>query len=95
MPNVFAAAGVAAALAASLTAFAAPIDGAVAAPPPTVNVVVDNPAKDPALTRSVDDPGRIAYQSTTTCVLNDTICSFDFPPVPKNHRLVVQHVSAS
>ena len=46
MPNVFAAAGVAAALAASLTAFAAPIDGAVAAPPLTVNVVVDNPAND-------------------------------------------------
>jgi len=64
MPNVFAAAGVAAALAASLTAFAAPIDGAVAAPPLTVNVVVDNPAKDPALTRSVDNPGRIAYQSS-------------------------------
>jgi hypothetical protein len=93
MPSVFAAAGVAAALAASLTVFAAPIDGARAASP-TSNVIVVNPAKEPALTRSVDDPGRIAYQSSTTCVLDSDACSFDFPAVPKNHRLVVQHVSA-
>jgi hypothetical protein len=62
MDSVFAAAGAAAALAASLTALAAPIDAALAAPP-TSNVIVVNPAKEPALTRSVDDPGRIAYQS--------------------------------
>jgi len=83
----------AAALAASLTAFAAPIDGAVAAPP-AVQVDVANPATNPALTRSVDDPGRIAYQNTAACVLDSNACSFDFPAVPKNHRLVVQHVSA-
>ena len=88
------AAGVVAALVAGLTVIAAATDSALAAPPAT-QVDVVNPATSPALTRSVDDPGRIAYQSTTTCVLNDTICSFDFPPVPKNHRLVVQHVSAS
>jgi hypothetical protein len=27
------------------------------------------------------------------CLLDSTACSFDFPAVPKNHRLVVQHVS--
>jgi hypothetical protein len=92
MASVFAAAGVAAALAASLTVLAAPVGGAVAATP-TVQVDVANPATNPALTRSVDDPGRIAYQSTAACVLDSNACSFDFPAVPKNHRLVVQHVS--
>jgi hypothetical protein len=94
MVSVFAAAGVAAALAASLTALAAPVGGAVAATP-TVQVDVANPATNPALTRSVDDPGRIAYQSMAVCLLDSTTCSFDFPAVPKNHRLVVQHVSGS
>jgi len=92
MPNVFAAACVAAALAASLTVFAAPIDGA-RANPPTVNVVVDNPANDPALTRSVDDPGRIPYQRTAPCDLPGNLCNFIFPAVPKGHRLVLQHIS--
>jgi hypothetical protein len=87
-----AAAGVAAALVASLTAFAAPIDGARAAPP-TSNVNVVNPAIEPALTRSVDEPGRIAYQSATTCAVGSDFCNFVFPEVPKGHRLVVQHVS--
>jgi len=54
---------------------------------------VVNPATSPALTRSVDDPGRIAYQSTAACVLDTDACAFDFPAVPQNHRLVVQHVS--
>jgi hypothetical protein len=94
MANVFTAAGVAAALAVSLTALAAPIDGARAASP-TSNVNVVNPATEPALTRSVDDPGRIAYQSRAECILDSNACSFDFPAVPKNHRLVVQHVSGS
>ena len=86
------AAGVAAALAASLTAFAAPINATRAASPAS-NVVVVNPATEPARTRNVDDPGRIAYQSTAACILDSNFCSFDFPAVPKNHRLVVQHVS--
>ena len=94
MASVFATAGVAAALAASLTAFAAPVGGAVAATP-TVQVDVANPATNPALTRSVDDPGRIAYQSTAECILDSNACSFDFPAAPKNHRLVVQHVSGT
>jgi hypothetical protein len=92
MANVFTAAGVAAALAVSLTALAAPIDGARAASP-TSNVNVVNPATEPALTRSVDDPGRIAYQSTATCNGAGNSCNFLFPAVPKGHRLVVQHVS--
>jgi|SRR6516162_8135157 len=94
MASVFTAAGVAAALAASLTALVAPIHGARAASP-TSNVIVVNPATEPALTRSVDDPGRIAYQSTAECILDSNACSFDFPAAPKNHRLVVQHVSGT
>jgi hypothetical protein len=92
MASVFAAAGVAAALAASLTALVVPSDGARAASP-TSNVIVVNPATEPALTRNVDDPGRIAYQSRADCVLDSNFCSFTFPAVPKNHRLVVEHVS--
>jgi hypothetical protein len=93
MASVFAAVGAAAALVASLTVFVAPIDTARAASATNVNVV--NPATEPALTRSVDDPGRIAYQSRAVCDLGGNFCSFDFPAVPKNHRLVVQHVSVS
>jgi hypothetical protein len=92
MTSVFAAAGVAAAFAASLTVFVVPIEGA-RANPPTSNVIVVNPATEPALTTNVDDSGRIAYQSRTTCDLGGTGCIFVFPAVPKGHRLVVQHVS--
>ena len=92
MASVFAAAGAAAALAASFTAVVVPVGGALAAPP-TVQVDVTNPATNPALTRSVDDPGRIAYQSAAACVSDQNTCSFNFSAVPKNHRLVVQHVS--
>jgi hypothetical protein len=94
MASVFMAAGVAAALAVSMTVFVVPIDGA-RANPPTSNVIVVNPATEPALTRSVDDPGRIAYQSRAECILDSNACSFDFPAAPKNHRLVVQHVSGT
>jgi len=87
-----AATGIAATVAASLAILVCPVGGAVAAPP-TVQVDVANPATNPALTRSVDDPGRIAYQSTAECILDGNFCGFDFPAVPKNHRLVVQHVS--
>lgn len=92
MASVFAAAGVAAALAASLAALVVPIDAARAASP-TSNVIVLNPATEPALTRNVDDAGRIPYQSRAACVLDSNFCSFNFPAVPKNHRLVVEHVS--
>jgi hypothetical protein len=94
MANVFTPAGVAAALAASMTVFVAHSDGAFAAPP-TVQVDVANPATNPALTRSVDDPGRIAYQNEVACVANVNQCFFNFPAVPTNHRLVVQHVSGA
>ena len=89
-----AATGIAAAFAASLAILGCPVGGAFAASA-TAQVDVANPATNPALTRSVDDPGRIAYQSTAACVPNFTTCSFDFPAVPQNHRLVVQHVSAA
>jgi hypothetical protein len=92
MASPFTAACVAAAFAASLTALATPIDVARAAPA-TVNVLVDNPGSDPALTRNVDDPGRIAYQSSTTCDKGGTSCNFVLPAVPNGHRLVVAHVS--
>ena len=87
-----AATGIAATFAASLAILVSPVDSALAAPPAT-QVDVVNPATSPALTRSVDDPGRIAYQSTAACVLDTDACAFDFPAVPQNHRLVVQHVS--
>jgi hypothetical protein len=45
--------------------------------------------------REVDDPGRIAYQSTAACVLDVNACGFDFPRGPTNHRLVIQHISGS
>jgi hypothetical protein len=77
-----------------MTAVVVPIGGALAAPP-TVQVDVVNPATNPALTRSVDDPGRIAYQSKVACVRDQNACAFHFSAVPKNHRLVVQHVSVS
>jgi hypothetical protein len=53
-----------------------------------------------ALVQNVDDPGRIAYQSTAfgtnsegTCSGN--VCVFLWPPVPANHRLVAQHIQAA
>jgi hypothetical protein len=84
-----------AAFAASVAMLGCPVGGALAA---ATQVDVVNPATSPALTRSVDDPGRIAYQSTATCVQDSAVknaCFFDFPAVPRNHRLVVQHISAS
>jgi hypothetical protein len=87
-----AATGIAAAFAASLAILGCPVGGAFASSP-TVQVDVVNPATNPALTRSVDDPGRIAYQSEAACLQILNFCDFSFPPVPKNRRLVVQHVS--
>jgi hypothetical protein len=56
---------------------------------------VTNLATAPVLTSSIDDPGRIAYQSHVellTCN-NNPNCTATFPNVPAGHRLVVQHVS--
>jgi hypothetical protein len=65
--------------------------GTVTVANPVTTVV--NPATSPALTSSVDDPGRIAYQTIQfqqNC-LNQ--CNLRFPAVPSGHRLVIQHVS--
>jgi hypothetical protein len=82
---------------ASLAVVAAPIQEALGDKPSTPVTVV-NPSTGPALTSSIDDPGRIAYQSVAT--LNSsgshcaaTSCNFSFAAVPQGQRLVVQHVS--
>lgn len=58
-------------------------------------VTVVNPANNPALTSSVDDPGRVAYQSFLDQRCAELVCSFSFPAVPADHRLVIQQVSLS
>jgi hypothetical protein len=55
---------------------------------------VTNPATSPVLNSSVDDAGRIAYQSI---VINPTCngftgCVITFPIVPTGHRLVILHL---
>jgi len=62
---------------------------------PSVPVTVVNPSSRPALASSVDDPGRIAYQSTNdkTGICSGSSCVFQFGPVPAGHRLVAQHIS--
>jgi hypothetical protein len=76
---------------AGLAMLAAPIERALGAGAP---VTVVNPATSPALTSSVDDPGRIPYQfsSNGSCQLNG--CTFRPPAdVPIGKRLVIQHFS--
>ncbi len=58
-------------------------------------VQVSNTTANPAITSNMDNPGRVAYQSTQ--LGNEGVATLngfgvDFPPVPPNHRLVVQHV---
>jgi hypothetical protein len=67
---------------------------------PTVNVT--NQANAPVFFVNVNDPGRIPYQSEvdrngSSCTPNGTegVCRWGFGPVPANHRLVVEHVTAS
>jgi hypothetical protein len=43
--------------------------------------------------RNVDDPGRIAYQSTQSGKAGAGF-QFTFPAVPAGHRLVIQHISS-
>jgi hypothetical protein len=69
---------------------------------PTVNVasmptVTITP---PAVTTvsNMDDPGRIAYQSTSTpqsCPAGGVGLCWPFPAVPAGHRLVIQHISGA
>ena len=88
-----AATGIAATFAASLAILVCPVGGAFAAPP-TVQVDVANPATNPALTSSVDDPGRIAYESNVNCsVFGGVFCTATFAAVPQGQRLVIQHIS--
>jgi hypothetical protein len=67
--------------------------------PPTnpVNTIVRNPATMPALTSSIDDPGRVAYQSAQAFAVSNPIFQnalvASFPIVPLGHRLVVQRIS--
>jgi hypothetical protein len=86
--------GIAAAFAAGLAILVSPVSGAFAAAP-TVQVDVINPATNPALTSSVDDPGRTAYESNVNCspVSGGISCQANFSPVPQGHRLVIQHIS--
>jgi hypothetical protein len=63
----------------------------------TPNVRVVNSASSPALTSSLDDPGRTPYQAAVTTFFcqhffGGQICDFSFPPVPSNRRLVIEHV---
>jgi hypothetical protein len=62
----------------------------------TPNVKVANPATAPVLALNVNDPGRIAYQSSMFGCgggTTNTSCEIDFKSVPAGHMLVVQHVS--
>jgi len=86
---------IAAALA-SLGLLVAPMQPA-AADKPSTPVTVGNPATSPALTSSVDDPGRIPYQaiiSNNNC-RGATECTLSLPMVPQGHRLVIQHINAN
>jgi hypothetical protein len=62
------------------------------APNPVPTSVV-NPATRPALTSSVDDPGRVAYQASQGLICDEHDCNFTFSAVPAGHRLVIQHIS--
>lgn len=61
-------------------------------------VQVSNTTANPAITSNMDNPGRVAYQSTqfgTSSVgpgATELGFGVTFPAVPANHRLVVEHV---
>jgi len=77
---------------ASFALLAGPFDNALAASTP---VTVANPATTPALTSSIDDHGRTAYQSATDVSCVSQSCQLAFPTiVPQGKRLVIQYISA-
>jgi hypothetical protein len=88
---------------AAVTLGASAVQNALAAPDKAAGpVTVVNPATQPALTSSVDDPGRAPYQSGVTGLVCQSgsplqdggwTCIANFPAVPAGHRLVIQHVS--
>ena len=92
--RLLAATAIAGAFAASLAILVCPVSGPFAASP-TVQVDVINPATNPALTSSVDDPGRTAYESNVNCspVSGGISCQANFSAVPQGQRLVIQHIS--
>ena len=60
-----------------------------------VPTTVTNPNTSPVLNSSVDDPGRIPYESqlvTSSCGGSGN-CTLTFPTVPAGHRVVVQHIT--
>jgi len=64
----------------------------------TPNVHIVNTSSSPALTSSLDDPGRHPYQATVSrpscqATSGGENCGFLFPLIPLNRRLVVEHVS--
>ncbi|HUA19215.1 MAG TPA: hypothetical protein VMU80_28305 [Bryobacteraceae bacterium] len=59
-------------------------------------VLVANTTANPAITSNMDNLGRVAYQSTqlgSQVLASNLGFGVNFPAVPANHRLVVQHVS--
>jgi hypothetical protein len=58
-------------------------------------VTVVNPSTNPALTSSINDPGRVPYQAFVdkTGACSGSFCIFDFPAVDAGHRVVIQHIS--
>ena len=59
-------------------------------------VPVVNTASTPLPVNSINDPGRVPYQATSTQLLPSQTggtLTFVFAAVPSNHRLVIQHVS--
>lgn len=65
---------------------------------PSTPVTVVNPSTGPALTSSIDNPGRIPYQSEAIVSCgsgSSSSCQFSFAAVPQGQRLVLQQVSGS
>lgn len=63
----------------------------------TASVNVTNTSAQPVPSVSIDQPGRIAYQSQVSksdgSCTGASVCNFDFPNVPAGHRVVIQHIS--
>src|SRR5262249_40434525 len=61
---------------------------------PANQILADNAPRAPALTSSVDDPGRIPYQfspvSSSLCGQQAGVCSVILPDIPLGKRLVIQ-----
>jgi hypothetical protein len=62
-------------------------------------VQVKNTSAAPALTSTIDDPGRIPYQSSVNmsgkCPPGGSTCFWEFGSPPAGHRIVIQHISGT